>query len=200
MAGPNVAFRTLYDNLGELRYLFKNLNLISNTATATMATKRKIFEVFDHKKEETFSIEKSPERPNIVYSIQYIDDDLEFSDVFNEVISEVKERKDKCTKTLVYCQTRKQAAIIWRTFKVALGKDMYVGETMLPKDCIVEMFHAGTPESSKQHILKSVTLADGHVRVLICTIAFGMGIDIKKSSQDHSFWSLSNNRMLFTRM
>ena len=83
---------------------------------------------------------------------------------------------------------------------MALGKDMYVGETMLPKDCIVEMFHAGTPESSKQHILKSVTLADGHVRVLICTIAFGMGIDIKKSSQDHSFWSLSNNRMLFTRM
>ena len=62
---------------------------------------------------------------------------------------------------------------------MALGKDMYVGETMLPKDCIVEMFHAGTPESSKQHILESVTLADGHVKVLICTIAFSMGIDLK---------------------
>lgn len=62
---------------------------------------------------------------------------------------------------------------------MVLGKAMYRGETMLPRDSIVEMFHAGTPESSKQHILKSITIPDGHVRVLICTIAFGMGIDLK---------------------
>ena len=41
------------------------------------------------------------------------------------------------------------------------------------------MYHAGTPESSKQHILKFVSLPGGHVRVLICTVAFGMGIDLK---------------------
>ena len=91
----------------------------------------------------------------------------------------MKEKKENCSKTLIYCQTRKQAAIIWRTFKLDLDKDMYVGQTMLPKDSMVEMYHAGTPESSKQHILKSVSLPDGHVRVLICTIAFGMGIDLK---------------------
>lgn len=113
--------------------------------------------------------------------MQYIDNDLELSDVFSSVITEVRQRKEKTTKTLVYCQTRKQAAILWRAFKLALGKDMYIGETMLSTDCIIEMFHAGTPESSKKHILKYICIADSdsHMRVLICTIAFGMGIDCK---------------------
>ena len=104
---------------------------------------------------------------------------MKLSNVFHDVKLDVKDKKDKCAKTLIYCQTRKQTAIIWRTFKLALGKDMYA--CLLPIDCIVEMYHAGTPESSKQHILKSVSLPDGHVRVLIYTIAFGMGIDLKCS-------------------
>ena len=62
---------------------------------------------------------------------------------------------------------------------MVLGKDMYKGQTLLPKDCMVEMYHAGTPESSKKHILKFVSLPGGHVRVLMCTVAFGMGTDLK---------------------
>ena len=53
---------------------------------------------------------------------------------------------------------------------------MYVSGSQLPEESFVEMFHAGTPETSKQHILNSLSTA---VRALICTIAFGMGIDIK---------------------
>ena len=78
---------------------------------------------------------------------------------------------------------------------MALGKGMYAGETMLPRDCIVEMYHAGTPESSKQHILKSVCLPDGHVRVLICTIndCIWYGNRFERCTQSDSFWPLSNN-------
>eukprot|EP00112_Aurelia_sp_Birch-Aquarium-sp1_P018997 Seg4611.2 transcript_id=Seg4611.2/GoldUCD/mRNA.D3Y31 product="putative ATP-dependent RNA helicase R290" protein_id=Seg4611.2/GoldUCD/D3Y31 len=41
------------------------------------------------------------------------------------------------------------------------------------------MFHAGTPESVKQHVLTNVTSAEGHILILVCTIAFGMGVDCK---------------------
>lgn len=41
------------------------------------------------------------------------------------------------------------------------------------------MLHAGTPKTSKPHILKSVSVSEGLVRVLICTVAFGMRIDMK---------------------
>ena len=151
------------------------------TATATLDTKRKIFEVLDLNKEKTFTIEKSPERANLVYSFQYIDNDMEIQNIFNEVISEVREKAEKCTKTIIYCQTRKQTAVVWRAFQVALGNAMYTNLTMEARNAMVEMFHSGTPESSKQHILNSVSLPDGYVRVLICTIAFGMGIDIKEA-------------------
>lgn len=183
LAGQKTAFRSWYGNLGAIRGLFRDVNLIVCTATATKSTKTKIFDVLELKMEETVSFEKSPERPNLCYSFQYMENDLELSDVFHEIILEVKKKNVKCSKTLIYCQTRKQAAVIWRTFKVALGKHMYAGETMMPRDCIVEMYHAGTPESCKQHILKSVCLPDGHVRVLICTIAFGMGIDLKGANK-----------------
>ena len=179
MAGQKAAFRTWYGNLGKLRSLFTDVNLIVCTARATTSTKSKIFDVLDLRMQKTFCIEKSPERPNIAFSFQYVENHIELSDVFHDIILEVKEKKANCSKTLIYCQTRKQAAIIWRAFKLALGKDMYKGQTLLPKDCMVEMYHAGTPESSKQHILKFVSLPGGHVRVLICTVAFGMGIDLK---------------------
>ncbi len=151
-----------------------------NSLCVLLRQKWKIFEVLVLCKEKTFSIQKSPERFNLLYSFQYIDNDLELQNIFIEVISGVKEKGEKSTRTIIYCETRKQAALVWRAFQVALGKDMYVNGTMQAKDSLVEMFHSGTPETSKQHILKfSVSLPDGHVRVLICTIAFGMGIDIK---------------------
>ena len=71
---------------------------------------------------------------------------MELSDIFHDVMLEVKQKKEKCSKTLIYYQTRKQAAIIWRAFKLALGKDMCAVQTLLPRDCMVEMYHSGTPE------------------------------------------------------
>jgi hypothetical protein len=54
-----------------------------------------------------------------------------------------------------YCLLSNQEASSHYMEKMAVGKDMFLDETMLPNDSIVEMFHAATPESSKQHILKS---------------------------------------------
>ena len=44
---------------------------------------------------------------------------------------------------------------------------------------MVEMFHAGSPETVKNHVIKEMTASSSHLRVLICTMAFGMGIDCK---------------------
>ncbi len=41
----------------------------------------------------------------------------------------------------------------------------------------MEMYHAGTPETVQHHILSTLTNENGHIRVLVCTVAFGMGID-----------------------
>jgi ATP-dependent DNA helicase RecQ len=42
------------------------------------------------------------------------------------------------------------------------------------------MFHSGTPKSTKELILDNTAKANGHIQIIICTIAFvGMGIDCK---------------------
>ena len=47
------------------------------------------------------------------------------------------------------------------------------------KNRIVEMYHAGTPASAKEHILTSMATDDADLRILICTVAFDMGGNCK---------------------
>ena len=48
---------------------------------------------------------------------------------------------------------------------------------MDPRKTFVEMFHSRIDELNREQILQSVS--DGSIRVLIATIAYGMGIDCK---------------------
>ena len=43
----------------------------------------------------------------------------------------------------------------------------------------MEMFHSRIDELNREQILQSMAVADGTIRVLIATIAYGMGIDCK---------------------
>ncbi|CAB4034642.1 mediator of RNA polymerase II transcription subunit 34-like [Paramuricea clavata] len=42
-----------------------------------------------------------------------------------------------------------------------------------------EMYHAGSPSSVKEHVLDNMGKDDGHIRILISTVAFGMGVNCK---------------------
>ena len=52
-------------------------------------------------------------------------------------------------------------------------------ENLNAKETLVETMHARTPDNVKETVLNSMADYEGHIRVLICTIAFGMGIDAK---------------------
>ena len=47
------------------------------------------------------------------------------------------------------------------------------------KERLVEMTHLTTPDNIKETVLNSIADYEGHPRVLICAIAFGMGVDAK---------------------
>ncbi len=55
---------------------------------------------------------------------------------------------------------------------------MFCGK-LIPQNRFVEMYHAGTANSVKEHVLENMAKGDGHIRVLICTVAFGMGVNCK---------------------
>jgi ATP-dependent DNA helicase RecQ len=49
------------------------------------------------------------------------------------------------------------------------------------------MFHGGTPDMVKKHIVSQLTLPDSCLRVVICTIAFGMGINCSNVAESIHF-------------
>ena len=137
--------------------------------------------------EDTFCVEKLPTRSNICYYFNYIDKNLELETVFKDLIEEVKEMKHNAKRTIIFCQTRKQCSLIYRMFHLVLGNNMFAYGTQDPTMRVVDMFHAGSPTSVKEHILSQMGSLESHLRVVICTIAFGMGIDCKDTYRSIHF-------------
>ena len=149
------------------------------TATATSATKRKILDSLNINSEDVVTVERSPDRPNIKYVVNYMDKAQPLEETFGSLIKEVENKGLETSRTLIYCQTRKQCAVLFRVFEVYLGNNLYDGLNKSPKKRLVEMFHAGNPDSVKENIYETMSTESGRVRVLISTIAFGMGVNCK---------------------
>ena len=142
-------------------------------------TKSKIFDVLCLDHCNTFAVDMSPERSNIKYAIQYVENSMDLSEVFGELIADIKQQKQS-TRTIIYCQTRKQCAILWQMFKLNLEEQFYRNGTESPENCLIQMFHGGTPNSAKSLIVDDMLRSDGIIQVLVCTVAFGMGINCKQ--------------------
>lgn len=153
--------------------------MIVATASASKDTRALIYESLKLSN-DTYIVSKSPDRMNLTYCVQYTDKDTPLETLFSEIIENVKSKGICASRTIIYCQTRKQCAILYRVFETNLGTSFYKDAVPNCKKRLVEMYHAGTPKAVKQHISKNLSSDEGHIRILIATIAFGMGIDCKQ--------------------
>ena len=149
--------------------------LVALTATATTSTRLQIMHSLEMKK--PVLLIESPNRPNIGYAVKVVPPDP--SKTFLTVVKDLREQKGNYKRTIVYCQSIKVATQLYDFFQAELGKDIYADETMDPRKRFVEMFHSRIDELNREQILQSMALSGGSIRVLIATIAYGMGIDCK---------------------
>ncbi len=126
----------------------------------------------------TFELEKPALRENISYQVEYVNKDKPLDSIFGFLINKLKRKQKDTQWYIIFCQTRKQCSILYRFFSATLGKDMYLNNIPNPNS-LVHMFHAGSPDSVKIMLWGKWHATDSYLRVLICTIAFGMGIDCK---------------------
>ena len=110
-------------------------------------------------------IEKSPDHSNLKYSAIYIQKSHPLEKIFAEAIKGIKEHSKMAERTMIYYQTCKQRAVIFRTFTFFLGEKLFSGMKQ-PQNRMVEMYHAGTPSSIKKHIVENLSCDDGHIRCL----------------------------------
>ena len=173
-------FRTWYKSLLQLRHLAdEDKKLAVFTATATRQTKQRIFEVMGHFAVSTFCLERSPLKNNIKYAVCYISNSLKLETIFASLINEIMVSKENTKRTIRYCQTRTQCAVLRRMFMLKLGDSFYLHRQNSAWNRIVDMYHAGTPPKAKSFILPQAIQENSHMRILICTVAFGIGINCR---------------------
>ena len=173
-----MTFRKWYSSLSELRSLIPSgLPFIALTATASKKTKKEIWKVLEFA--SPYEVVESPDRQNIAYVSQHIDSGQEVNNYFGWLVEAVKENGENTERVLIYCQTVKQCASLYQLFANELSELMYSDKSFDPRKRLVEMLHSKTPASVKNTVLDSFSKENGHIRVLIATVAFGMGVNTK---------------------
>ena len=144
-------FRPEYLALAELKNEFPHIPVIALTATADNLTKKDILEKLNLKEPAVFI--SSFNRENITYRV------IPKRDYFNQVLDFLDNRKDE--SGIIYCLSRKSTE--------SLAADLKA------EGYLAEPNHAGLDSSLKARTQEAF-LRD-EVRIIVATIAFGMGIN-----------------------
>ncbi|XP_022777911.1 mediator of RNA polymerase II transcription subunit 34-like [Stylophora pistillata] len=182
----HAVFRECYARLHEFRSLAPKEQIVALTATATNKTRDTIFDILLMK--DPYVIFDSPNKSNLTYSIHYMEKEVDIVYYLGWLADDLRTNKEECARTIVYCQTIKQCGVIYATIRGLLGKDMFT-----PNDeAMLEMLHSCTPVANKNTIMESFSTEAGKIRVLVATIAFGMGVNCKAVSRVVHFGPAKN--------
>ncbi|HZH99301.1 MAG TPA: RecQ family ATP-dependent DNA helicase, partial [Fimbriimonadaceae bacterium] len=144
-------FRPEYVQLGNLRERLARVPFLALTATADQQTREDILLRLRLKSPEVFVA--GFDRPNIRYLIR------QKSNAQKQLLEYVAGRKDE--SGIVYCLSRKRVES--------------VAEDLRGNGIQAEAYHAGMDSSERKRVQAAFTKDD--IKVVVATVAFGMGID-----------------------
>lgn len=168
-------FRVEFARLGEVRSLIpQHVHVMALTATATKSTRKLVIKRLSMINPVIFSI--TPNKSNTVYNVV---EKKPLEDVVVPIAQQLKTHRTKSDRVIIYCRYCREVADFYETFKQQLGKYFTspTGFTDLAKYRLVDMYTSVTVDSVKEQIVKSFCDPNGNLRVIICTVAFGMGLD-----------------------
>ena len=175
------AFRKDYSRLGELRSLVHHyVPFITLTATATETVRRTIIK--DLGMDGCLKILGDPSKTNVRYAAVDIDSTNLYGS-FSVIIKDVEINQINATKVLVFCRKKEHVKELFELFSQCLGQKAYYRPTgQEPVDDrtrLFAMYHKKTHKLVKETIETEFCKENGTVRVVFCTIAFGMGVNVK---------------------
>lgn len=173
-------FRREFSRIGELRSIIpSNVNVMALTATASRTLRRNVMKMLGMKNASVVSV--SPNKHNIKYIVKRFST---LEECFGLLVDELLCKQDHIMeKVLIFCQTIDDCSTLYFYFKRKLQAagsfTCPEGAPDISKYRRVEMFHSCTESTVKEHIMSSFTSSDPrtHLKIVVATVAFGMGID-----------------------
>ena len=164
------SFQREFANLGEISSLLSDVHIMALTATASTTTRKAICSCVGMKK--VLLVSQSPNKPNIFYSVNL--DQKSIEEAFTPLVNEIRKKRTIVDRTIIFCRSYNSCTNIYFFIKSQLGESISEpkGFPHHAELRMVDMFIACTQDV----ILKQFQRPDSTLRVIIATIAFGLGL------------------------
>lgn len=110
------------------------------------------------------------------------------------LIDLIKMKKTVTPKMLIYCRTVNTADSLYMFLVDRLEEDAYAGPVRSVNNRLIGKYHALVGEATRQFVMEK--FVKGEMRILVCTIAFGLGVDV--SDVSHVIhWGVPDNALCY---
>ena len=160
-------FRPDYKKLGVLKTKFPNTPIMALTATATEKVRADVMKQLKMKQRTTSLFKSSFDRPNLSWIV---------------IAKETKSKQKSLEQLLKLCKEQYKAPQCGIIYCLSQKDTEEVSQYLTTNKVQASFYHAGN--SAKDRTFVQQNWENGNIRIVVATIAFGMGIDKKDVSKD----------------
>ena len=171
-----------FSNIGDLTGLYSDCPVVAMTATAPKDVQDEIVKSLHMKRYITICT--NPDRSNIHYTIckrkanRYQYDSYE--EIVEPLATELHEKKQDFPLTIVYFRSLEWCGESYSICEDVLGNEQFydkdVGRSSVTNRCFAQ-FHSKITSESKEEIVRDMTKENPKIRLILATVALGMGIN-----------------------
>ena len=169
-------FRPDYLKMSILRSKFTNAPILGLSATVTTEELEKIKSALHLEDHQVEIVSMLPDRPNVYLQVEH-QKSYNYEEDLTWIVDGLKEQQENYPKTIIFASSPIKVADIYVHLMCALDSAGYVGEET-PETRLVSMYHGDIGNGLQQFTLETFPREDTYLRVLVSTIAFGMGVEV----------------------
>ena len=162
------------ERLGEIRSLLPHhVRIMALTATATKSLRASVTSTLGMENPVVIAI--SPCKANLTYNVGTY---TTVAETFKPLVSRLRSDRERAPRTIIYCQSYNMCADIYLYLSQCLGCELTepIDAPNIPRFRLVDMYTSVT-DSRHKELMISLFTKPSQLRVVIATVAFGLGID-----------------------